>query len=102
MYSDYHVHSNFSFDSKEEPEQIILTAIRLGMDQIVFTDHKDFNWPVTGEYPVLNVSEYTHTLLTLKEKYSRQIQVLIGIELGLMKGLVPQYKNLLQSFSLIL
>ena len=45
MFSDYHVHSSFSFDSEESPRAIVEKAIALGMKQICFTDHQDFNWP---------------------------------------------------------
>lgn len=86
MISDYHVHSCFSFDSKEKPENIINQAISLGMKQICFTDHQDFNWPVDGESPLLNIKEYVSTLSALREKYNHKIQVLTGIELGLMNG----------------
>ena len=52
MFSDYHVHSRFSFDSEEKIDNIILKAIELKMNQIVITDHEDFNWPVEGETPL--------------------------------------------------
>lgn len=86
MYSDYHVHSRFSFDSDENPENIIKQAIKLNMKQICFTDHQDYNWPIDGETPLLNIEEYTSALSDLKEQYRDHIQVLTGIELGLMKG----------------
>lgn len=86
MISDYHVHSCFSFDSEEKPENIINQAISLGMKQICFTDHQDFNWPVSGESPIINIEDYLSKLSALREKYSSKIQILTGIELGLMEG----------------
>lgn len=86
MISDYHVHSHFSFDSEEEPEKIITKAISLGMKQICFTDHQDYNWPIEGDTPLLNIEDYSSTLSNLKEHYSNKIQVLTGVELGLMNG----------------
>ena len=86
MISDYHVHSHFSFDSEEKPENIINRAVNLGMKQICFTDHQDFNWPVEGEIPLLNIKNYISTLSTLREQYSNKIHVITGIELGLMNG----------------
>ncbi|MFR1493684.1 MAG: PHP domain-containing protein, partial [Eubacterium ventriosum] len=54
MFSDYHVHSSFSFDSEESPRAIVEKAIALGMKQICFTDHQDFNWPIEGESPYID------------------------------------------------
>ena len=43
MRADYHIHSNFSVDSKLEMEEIIQQAINLGLDEICFTDHVDYD-----------------------------------------------------------
>ncbi len=53
MFSDYHVHSSFTFDSEESPRAIVEKAIALGMKQICFTDHQDFNWPIKGNRLIL-------------------------------------------------
>lgn len=98
MYSDYHVHSRFSFDSDESPDTIIKRASKLHMSQICFTDHQDYNWPVEGEAPLLDMEEYISTLAWLREKYSHSIQVLTGIELGLMKGNESLCSNLLNLY----
>ena len=100
MISDYHVHSHFSFDSKEAPENIINKAISLGMEQICFTDHQDFNWPIEGELPLLNIEDYISTLSELRENYQNKIQVLTGIELGLMKGNETLCQNLIKQTNL--
>lgn len=83
MFSDYHVHSNFSFDSEESPKNIVEKAISLGMKQICFTDHQDFNWPVNGESPYIDFPKYFSTLDSLIEEYSSKINILKGVELGL-------------------
>ena len=104
MYSDYHVHSCFSFDSEEKPETIIERAISLGMKKICFTDHQDFNWPVPGETPFIDFPNYSSTLEELKEKYADRIQVLKGIELGLAPGNEKEIQDLLskESFDFII
>ena len=56
MYSDYHVHSSFSFDSEETLDNIIKKAVSLNMKQIAITDHQDFNWPVKGESSINLIS----------------------------------------------
>ena len=83
MYSDYHVHSNFSFDSEENPENIVSTAIHLGMSQICITDHQDYNWPIPTESPQIDIQKYSSTIQALQKKYSSKIQLIKGIEIGL-------------------
>ena len=99
MYSDYHVHSHFSFDSDENPENIIRQALDFQMKQICFTDHQDYNWPVAGESPTLNIEDYFSSLTALKEKYKNKIQIFTGIELGLMQGNEASCCELLSSHS---
>lgn len=41
MYSDYHVHSTFSNDSRNSIKDICLRAIEKGMESICITDHID-------------------------------------------------------------
>ncbi len=97
MFSDYHVHSGFSFDSDETLDNIITKAISLGMKQIAITDHQDFNWPVPGESPSIPVADYFYVIDSAREKHAGQIHILKGIELGLMKGTKSQCQNLIAS-----
>ena len=39
---DYHMHSRVSFDSKEDPANIIKKAEMMGLKEICFTDHVDY------------------------------------------------------------
>ena len=97
MFSDYHVHSGFSFDSDETLDNIITKAISLGMKQIAITDHQDFNWPVPGESPSIPVADYFSAIDSAREKHAGQIHILKGIELGLMNGTKTQCQNLIAS-----
>lgn len=89
--SDYHIHSRFSSDSDESPEEIIRTAIALGLKEICFTDHMDLDYPEQdgkgNPLFVFDTEEYFDTLLPLKEKYRNRLTIRLGIELGLMPEL---------------
>jgi hypothetical protein len=63
---DMHVHSKYSFDNDADPEEIILAAVELGLDGIVFTEHDTYE----GSEPVE----------LLKEKYGKYITILRGME----------------------
>ncbi len=98
MYSDYHVHSRFSFDSDENPEEIIKQAIVLGMKQICFTEHQDYDWPVAGETPLLDFKDYFSELNRLRDKYHNSIEIFIGMELGLKTGTEALCRKLVDTY----
>lgn len=78
---DYHMHTHFSADSEAKPEGHILTAIQKGLDEICFTDHKDFHYP---DCPFdLDADAYFLELQQLQKKYADKIQIKIGLEMGL-------------------
>lgn len=85
--ADYHLHSSFSGDSDTPMEKMILRGIELGLTQMCFTEHNDFDYPVTASEPEgffeLNPDAYLYDLLCLKEKYAGRIRILFGVELGL-------------------
>lgn len=85
MFSDYHVHSELSFDSKEPAENQVKKAICLGMKQICFTEHIDIGWNYYHEHSYVDIDLYNHTIASLKQKYNGQIDILKGIEIGLTK-----------------
>ena len=98
MFSDYHVHSSFSFDSEESPRAIVEKAIALGMKQICFTDHQDFNWPIEGESPYIDFPKYFEVLNSLRNEYSSKINILKGVELGLTSDNFSLCHKLLDSY----
>lgn len=78
---DYHMHTHFSTDSEASPKEHILKAIEMGLDEICFTDHKDFDYP---ECPFdLDVEDYFYELKKLQEEFKNQIHIKIGLEIGL-------------------
>ena len=81
MISDFHIHTNFSFDSKADMEKYIQTAIEKNMYSVCFTDHVDLNKNDDG-YKFYNPQKYFEDLNRLKEKYANQIKVYSGIEFG--------------------
>ena len=85
--ADYHLHSSFSGDSDTPMEQMIVRGIELGLTKMCFTEHNDFDYPVTetdsaGKFE-LNPDAYLYDFLKLREKYDGQITLCFGLELGL-------------------
>ena len=111
---DWHIHTYYSTDSKEDPEKAVIKAIETGLSSICFTDHMDLDFPedikkavieeigeesvslhkkVNGlsedaELPVFSfdIDRYMSELNGLKKKYSGKIDILLGIEFGMQPG----------------
>ncbi len=113
MFADYHVHTEYSDDSLYPMEEVVKDAIRLGLDEICFTDHVDYgikpDWdgpePIvwrrggSGEpdkIPLANVDypRYEAELRKLQEKYRGQITLRMGLEFGMQVHTIPLYEKL--------
>lgn len=86
--ADQHVHSSFSSDSEELTENAVKAAIEKGLTTLCITEHMDMDYP-TGEF-MLDADAYRAELFRLKEKYADRIELLFGVELGLMDYLAPR------------
>ena len=58
---DYHMHTCFSADSDADPKEHIQQAIKMGLEEICFTDHQDFYYPGTS-FDV-DVDRYLETMM---------------------------------------
>lgn len=98
--SDYHVHSDFSSDSKAPMEQMIAKAIELGLKRLCFTDHMDYDYPIvkSGGNFEFDLAAYFKKLSELKERYDKQLEILSGIELGLQPHLTDRLNQLVKSY----
>lgn len=86
--ADFHTHSHHSGDSTASMESMVDAALAQGFHSLCFTEHNDFDYPVSEDCPAgtfdLNVDPYLYDVIRLREKYQDDIQILFGIELGLM------------------
>ena len=100
--SDYHIHSRFSIDSKNEPRELIEEAIAKGLKTICITDHNDKDYPLHHGYndPVFNIDEYYLTLSALREEYQGRIALRIGVEIGLQPHLVAYFNAFTSAYPL--
>lgn len=89
MFSDYHLHSDFSGDCQVPMENMIKSAIEKKIQRLCFTEHHDLDFPHPTIDFTLNIEQYFTGLLKYKEQYKDQIDILAGIELGMQKHLYP-------------
>ena len=119
MLADYHVHSEFSDDSKTPMEMQIEKAIELGLDEICFTDHVDYgikdDWSVDkirrldfqGETNSIDncdilcnvhYPEYFLKLYRMKKTYDGRIKVKNGLEFGIQHHTIDSYLDILNRY----
>lgn len=79
--SDYHMHSNYSFDAKQTIEQAIIKAISMELNEICLTEHISFD-PKDSAYNFFDFKDYENEINTLSEKYAGKIKIKKGLEIG--------------------
>ena len=69
---DYHLHTSFSSDSDNPPENVVRQAVKLGLKSICFTDHNDYDYPLENGNVVfqLDFDSYVAHIAQLRDKYS--------------------------------
>lgn len=76
---DYHIHTTFC-DGLNHPEEFIVHAISLGMDEIGFSAHSYTFFDESYCLKKERIEEYKAEITRLKEKYEDKISILLGIE----------------------
>ncbi len=96
-FADYHTHTNFSGDSEAPMESMVKRAIELGLTELVFTDHVDYDYadPV---FENIDFEDYLEHFRHVKERYYRDINILMGVEIGFQPHVEPQIEELLNSY----
>ena len=123
MRADYHIHCEFSDDSRTPMEEQVERAIELGLDEICFTDHVDYgikkDWDEGNiEYrggdgmssskeemdPIANVDypKYFEKLDRMREIYKGKITVKNGLEFGIQTITVDKFEKLFDRYKDIL
>ena len=94
---DLHMHTVFS-DGKNTPEEMILEAIRLGLDTVGISDHSHLDpCGMTLEA----TEEYHKEIARLKKKYAGQIRVLCGLERDFISDDFSDYDYVIGSVHLL-
>lgn len=78
--SDYHFHTDLSFDGKDDLLDVIASAAEKGMDEICITNHYECG----GEYPCTNrpISVMRDNYLKAVAQNHTDVTVRFGVELG--------------------
>lgn len=111
MLADYHLHTEFSDDSRYLMEDCVADAIALGINELCFCDHVDpgikGDWgtdEVTyrGGIALMNV-DYPHyfaKIQQLQKANEGKITLKKGLELGIQQHTIPYFEKLLAQYPL--
>lgn len=94
---DSHVHTEFSPDSSSNMIDIIKRAVKLGLKQVVFTDHVDFDSPEEIFSYEINYIDYMRKLGILRNTYPH-IDILMGVEIGYQPHLNKRLDKFIKSY----
>ncbi|MFA5576848.1 MAG: histidinol-phosphatase HisJ family protein [Tissierellaceae bacterium] len=93
---DFHLHSEYSMDSKASMESMVLSAIGSNLKSICFTDHVDYDVTSEGIDFVFRTADYFRNINQVKYKYKNQIEILAGVEIGMQSHLFERYNKLIE------
>jgi histidinol-phosphatase (PHP family) len=80
IYTDHHVHTNYSPDSDASVKEYLIEAKKLGLPFVMFTDHIDMGALELEFKKHIDYSEYFRNMKQLEQEYEIPIQV--GVEIG--------------------
>ncbi|WP_010098203.1 histidinol-phosphatase HisJ family protein [Ornithinibacillus scapharcae] len=94
---DYHIHSDFSADCKTPMERTVEKAIQIGLKEICFTEHIDFDYPDPTISFDLDLEQYNAQIKQMQVKYSDRIAIKKGIEIGIEPGYIERFQTMLKN-----
>ncbi|MEQ8197287.1 MAG: histidinol-phosphatase HisJ family protein [Clostridiaceae bacterium] len=80
-FADYHIHSKFSFDSKESIKNIYSRAVEAGLNEICMTEHFSLD-EEDSSWGFLDFSKYEEEIYKYQSKKMNNIKVKVGLEIG--------------------
>ena len=86
MRIDIHNHTTLCNHATGTKEEYIQRAIKLGIDIYGFSCHAPMNFDKKYRMDILEKDKYEFEILTLKEKYKNNIEILLGYEVDYLKG----------------
>lgn len=97
MFSDLHIHTEFSGDCRIPAVRQVEQAIALGMKEICITDHHDYDVISDTDF-TLDLEAYIPFMKKLQTQYENRIRINIGIELGLQLHIKDYLDRLIRKY----
>jgi len=81
MKYDYHLHTEYSYDSRIKADALVRRAIELNYDEIAITEHLDLLPQELSIFGLPSLKRYQSRIEELQNSYP-QLRILFGIEIG--------------------
>ena len=91
MFTNFHSHTYYC-DGKEHPENYIQKAIEQKLFAYGYSSHAPVNFETEWCIPSDRLNDYISDIYLLKEKYSQQIEVYLGLEIDYIPGIAGRNK----------
>jgi histidinol-phosphatase (PHP family) len=98
MNVDYHMHTILS-DGHNTHEEMVISAIEKGFDEIGFSDHFCIRQPCSWAVGADGIAQLEEKVAEVKEKYKEQINVLFGLEVDYFADREEEIRESLQPFN---
>ncbi len=95
--TDFHIHTEFSYDSSIRSEELLPHAKTLGYEAIAITEHLDLLPQELGLFGLKSLHKYLMHLDLLKKEH-KGITLLAGVEVGDYHRVLPFAKGLLDMY----
>lgn len=95
MLNNYHTHSTYC-DGKAELEDFVIEAIKKGLSQIGFSGHSPLPFDNNFSIKRDKYKSYCDEVRRLKDKYSSDIKVLLGLEMDYIPGISDDFSELIK------
>ncbi len=95
--TDYHLHTNYSIDSKVSIEDRVIWAIENGINEICLTDHVECGYH-GNSYKPHDFTTYKKQIKNLQELHNDKIKIKFGMELGLNQDAKRSAKELVETY----
>lgn len=93
------MHSDFSADCEVPMEKTIEKAIELGLEEICFTEHIDYDYPDKDWIFEFDLEKYDAKIKEMQDKYQDKIIIKKGVEIGVQPHILEKYNQLMQKES---
>lgn len=95
---DYHIHSAFSADCKEEIVDVIEEGIKLNLDEIAITEHLEVETGLAETYK-LDLESYYIRINELKDIYKDKIKIVFGVEIGYSNTAIDYIEEIIDKYN---
>ena len=91
--TNYHTHSCYC-DGKATPREMVEFAVAHGFTALGFSGHCPL--PFENTFSITDYEGYCNEIRALKEEYKDRIEILLGLEMDYVPGMLEDFKPLIQ------